>query len=264
MSFISLVLFLVGCGENENKDEDTSVEPSNTEAFSFQGMDFILQSAEGYEPVGSNIRLGFDSDSQTLSFNAGCNHHSGSFEMDENILVITGLGGTEMGCEQDLMVQDEWFVSFFTSSPTITHAGDTLTIELIDDNHETEDITLIFGDDEVVNPDQPITAGLWTIDTYIEDDIASAYNLSVSPSLLFTDDGTIDVNTGCNNANGTYSIEGDQLTIAVEAITDAFCEGDLGDIEGHILQVLNGTIDFSIDASRLFLDNQGLGISGAL
>ena len=54
------------------------------------------------------------------------------------------------------------------------------------------------------------------------------------------------------------------MNIRVDAITDAACEGDLGVVEGHILQVLNGAVTFVIDASRITLDNQGTGLSGTL
>ena len=256
MSILGFVLLFVGCGETEK--EDTGTEDTGTEdTISFLGMDFVLQTAEGYEPVGSAIRLGFAADEQTLSFNAGCNHHSGSFELDGNVLTLSDLSGTEMACDEVLMDQDSWFVGFFTSSPTVQHDGDTLIVA-------TDSVTLTFIDDEVANPDQLLTAGAWGIDTYIDGEIAMAYNLSVSPTVRFTDDGAVEVNTGCNGASGSYTATGEQLTVELDTITDAVCEGDIAEIESHILQVLTGTITYSIDASRITLDNQGIGVSGSL
>ena len=60
----------------------------------------------------------------------------------------------------------------------------------------TADATLTFIDDEVANPDQELTAGVWMIDTYI-DGRGDGYNISASPSVQFLDDGTLSVNTGC-------------------------------------------------------------------
>ena len=91
--------------------------------------------------------------------------------------------------------------------------------------------------------------------------MAMAYNLDVSPSLTFNDAGLVTVNTGCNDASGNYSLDGEELTVTLDVMTDAFCEGDLNTIEEHILSVLNGTATHMIDGNRLTIENGSLGIA---
>ncbi|MEC7984028.1 MAG: META domain-containing protein [Myxococcota bacterium] len=250
MTFFGLSILFLACGDKSN---DTSEDTGSDNGVSFAGMDFVLDSATGYEPTGDSIYLSFGDDASSISFTGGCNHFSGSFEMEGDTLAVGMLSGTEIGCGDGLMEQDDWFVSFFTASPTVEHNGDTITFT-------GSDATLVYLDEDIAVPDASLTAETWYIDTYIDGGVASAFNIGVSPSMTFGDDGSISVNTGCNDGGGTYIVEGDQLTVSIDTITDAVCEGDLAYIEGHILSVLNGAATYSIDGNQLSIDNGSLGI----
>ena len=168
--------------------------------------------------------------------------------MNEDVFAVSILSGTEMGCGNGLMEQDTWLVSFFTSSPTVEHNGDTLIIA----NNEA---TLTFIDDEIANPDQPLTGLTWLIDTYIDGEVATAYNLEELPTLIFSDDGSIIIDTGCNGVGGNYTITGDEIIFDLEDISLMACEEDINQIESHILTVLNSPVIYNIDSNRLTLDN---------
>ena len=143
MLTFGLVFMVYGCTETESKNETENTEPIH----SFQGKDFILQSSEGYEPLGEAVYLSFAATSETLSFSAGCNSFDGEYTYDGRFLGVETMGGTEMACDMDLMTQDEWFVDFFTNYLSLSHDGDTLILEFIDDNHSTPDIKLTFVDE---------------------------------------------------------------------------------------------------------------------
>ena len=161
MTIFGLSILFLACGD---KGEDTGSDTGDEQKeVSFAGMDFVLGSAEGYEPIGESISLGFGEDGTSIYFSAGCNSFSGSFELDGDALVIGMLSGTEMACGDGLMEQDDWFVSFFTSSPTVEHSGDTLTFT-------GADATLIYIDEEVAVPDASLTGSTWMIDTYSDGD----------------------------------------------------------------------------------------------
>ena len=78
---------------------------------------------------------------------------------------------------------DEWFSGFLQSSPLVTRAGATLTLE----GAET---TLEFLDREVADADRPLTGRTWTIDTLIENGAASNFPNGDPPTLQFGEDGT--------------------------------------------------------------------------
>ena len=82
--------------------------------------------------------------------------------------------------------------------------------------------------------------------------------------MSFTTTGFVDVNTGRNSASGQYMPSGNDLSIELGDITLAACGGDVETVEGHILQVMQGAVKRSVEADRITLDNDGLGISEVL
>jgi hypothetical protein len=48
----------------------------------------------------------------------------------------------------------------------------------------------------------------WTINSFIEGNSTSAVNLSTSPTVVFGENGTVEVKTGCNTGSGSYTVEG--------------------------------------------------------
>lgn len=247
-----LTLFLA-CGD---KSTDTGTDDTTTteEGYSFEGMDFVFQSAEGFELVGDSFSVDFPQDPREMRFSAGCNSHGGEYEVVNGVFEMSGMYATEMGCEMELMDQDSWLATFFTSSPTIAHDGDTLTFT-------GADATLVFVDEEVAVPDLQLTDITWEIDTYLDGETASAYNVNVLPNVYFASDGTFSANMGCNGAGGTYTDDAGTLTLTFETMTEAICDGDLNTIEGHIFNVLNNTPTYEIDGERITLmaGDKGIG-----
>lgn len=253
MTHFSLLLTLFACGDKSNdtaSDDDTSVQ---ADAYSFQGMDFVLQSAEGFRLIGDSMHLDFNADILEVSFGAGCNSHFGEYTVIDDVFEMTAMGGTEMACEMELMDQDAWLVEFFTSSPSIEHDGDILTFT-------GSEATLIFADEEIAVPDQGLQDITWEIDTYFEGDTASAYNLNVLPNLYFANDGTFTANMGCNGASGVYEDNAGTLSMTIEVMTEAMCEGDVNTVEGHIFNVINNAPTYTIDGDRITLMAGDLGI----
>ena len=58
------------------------------------------------------MNLSFPADRLEMSFSAGCNSFFGDYTVNNDVFEISGMGGTEMGCETDLMEQDNWLVDF--------------------------------------------------------------------------------------------------------------------------------------------------------
>ena len=255
MMFISLSLFIACSG----KSSDTGSEPdtgsdTSTDAL-FAGLDFILIESEGYTPVSETITLGFPSETE-FQFSGGCNSFFGEFDVDGDTFNASSIGGTEMGCDTDLMTEDDWLANFFSSSPTFDFQESTLSFE-------NEGVTLTFGDRETLIPDASFEETLWIIDTYIEGEVAIAYNLITTPSVQFGSDGSIDLNTGCNGGFGEYSLDEDSLSVTMTAYTDAFCDDEDGQAaESIIVSVFMGpTVEVELNENRLTLTNGSRGIT---
>lgn len=258
---VLIMTLLFACGEkstDEPSNEDTAVDTS-VETPDFVGMDFLLESSEGYPTIGDSISLdfpGMDGDLVQFNFRAACNSLGGSFLFEDGVMNVQEMSMTEMGCAQDLMDQDDWFVAFWGAQPSLSLNGDLLTVS--DGTH-----TFHFRDSEVVTPNMPLEDVTWVIDTFIEDDAASTFSLDVSPSVEFRSDGTISLYTGCNDGTGTYSLDGNMILVSMEWYTEAGCADDNSqEAEAHIVSLFMNDLVYSIDANRIHLMSVSTGVSG--
>lgn len=217
------------------------------------GHTFLLDTSEGYERVSdTSITLSFsDGD---LRFNAGCNSHAGAYSLCDGKVCMSELSSTEIGCDAALHAQDEWLADFFTSTPSINYAPPRLTIT-------GDGATLEFLDREEADPDRSLEGRLWTIDTFIDGDAASNFPLMNTPTIRFESDGTFVAFNTCNGMEGTYTVDDQQLTLADVISDERSCDTDLTAQE-HFSEVISpGTVAFTIEARRLTLMRDDLGLS---
>ena len=205
---------------------------------------------------GTQIRLSF-SDGQ-LGASAGCNTMGGAYRIESGLLVFEGGGMTEMGCDEERHAQDDWLVGFLGSQPSVAQEADKLTL--------TSNGTVIsLQDSEVADPDLPLTGTTWTVDSIISGDAVSSIPGDAVATLVFADDGRIEVDTGCNIGGGTYELTDGTMRISEVITTLRACEGAVAQLESAVMAVLNaGELDYAIDAGSLTLmaGDQGLGLRG--
>jgi heat shock protein HslJ len=205
---------------------------------------------------GTQVRLAF-ADAQ-LSASAGCNTMSGTYGIENGRLVVDGAAMTEMGCDEERHAQDDWLFGFLGSEPEIQQDGVKLTL--------TSGATVItFQDREVAEPDLPLTGTIWTVDSLISGDAVSSVPGDAVATIAFTDDGQIEVDTGCNTGAGTYQVSDGSIELRDIATTEIGCEGAAGQLEAAVIAVLMaGEADFTIDAGTLTLmaGDVGLGLLG--
>jgi heat shock protein HslJ len=194
---------------------------------------------------GSKIRLSFPAGS--LSASAGCNNMSGSYEVKDGALVVGQMATTDMGCQADLMNQDQWLANFLSSKPAVSLDGNNLVL--------TSDSTEItFLDREQAEPDQPLVGITWGLTSILEGETASSVPSGVMATLLFKDDGTVQIYDGCNSGGGNYTADQRSITLSQVVSTQMACGGDKDEIAAAIRQVLGAEeIDYSIDHATLAL-----------
>jgi len=249
--FCLLALFCLAtaCGDSETETgADTSSE-------GFMNLDFILESYEGFEPADDGaVRIRFrEGEMSELGFllSGGCNAVGGDFTLVDGVMNVTLVGMTEMACETELMDQDNWFVGFLQASPGLEYSNDRVTLT-------GTDATLVFLDSEVADPDRELVGPVWTINSFIEGGSSSAVNLANTPTVVFGEDGTVEVFTGCNSGSGPYTVEGATITFETLTYTRAGCADDNASwAEAHIQSVLApGSVTYEIDAGRLSLEGE--------
>jgi heat shock protein HslJ len=223
------------------------------------GRAFVLQSQQGASLLsGADLRVSF-TDTE-VSAHAYCNHLFGHYQLEENRLIVPGMGGTEMGCESQYHRQDEWISTFLASKPTAELSGSTLTLR-------NAEATLVLLDRVEADPDRPLQATVWEINTYIEGEGAMGLMEIAPPKLVFATDGTWTLRATCTEGHGTYTQSKESITLANSQFTDVLARcGTDNDREAaqRVRAVLaDGELRVRIEARSLDLRRGGRGV-GAL
>ncbi|MDQ3739059.1 MAG: META domain-containing protein [Actinomycetota bacterium] len=260
-TLVVLAALTVGCGDDEpaaGTQPATATDPvASTGPSELTGKAFVVTGANGYEPVpGSQIRVSFDE--RGVGGTGGCNSFAGpGWEVDAEVLRLEGsIGMTEMACDPTaLMDQDEWWAEFISSTPTVASDDDTLTLS-------NGDVTITLVDEEVAQPNRELEGTTWVLEGIIDGDAVSSVPTGTPiPTLTFTGDD-LAVDTGCNTGGGTYSVDGDELTVSPLRLTRMACAEPAGnELERNVLRTVDGPLGFEIDADVLTLTSGQRGLT---
>lgn len=226
---------------------------------SLDGTTYVSTSVTGHDLVaGSSITMAFADGS--VSVNAGCNTLRGSYTLDGTTLVVgADMAATMMACEDDLMAQDTWLTGWLTTGPTvattadgISLTGDGVTIELAEQTSGPS-VTSANG--------MPVLTGTtWTLHTLSSGGTASSLPAGVeAPTLVFAEDGSVAVFTGCNGGSTTAVIGDDGFITFEPMMTTMMACGEPADgVAATVTTVLDGRVAFAWEGSGdLVLANQG-------
>jgi heat shock protein HslJ len=203
--------------------------------------------------AGTQLRLSFEAGE--VSTSAGCNSLTGGYSIEGGAFVMPDGAQTLIGCDAALQDQDDWYFGFMLSSPAIVVDGDTLVLE-------GDGTRIEYLDQEVATPDAELTDVTWTVDTIIEGEVAQHTDWPSPATLVFADDGTVQVSTGCNGGSGTYQVAGAELTFADVAVTERGCDSPTAELERAVLGVIYGSqpVTWEITADRLSLRGADFGL----
>jgi heat shock protein HslJ len=229
-----LVLLVTACGDDGSS---AGTQPGESEPW---GRTFVT---DGPPPVRVTFRDG------QVSAQAECNTLGGGAVIEDGLLVVTEMGGTEMGCDAERLAYDEFLAGFLTSSPTITLDGDTLTLVSGDD-------TLVLVDREVADPDRPLVATEWTVDGIVTGDAVSSVPSGVTATMRFTE-FRVEGSSGCNSFSADLTIAAGAIEMGEIVTTDVACADDAMGVEGAVYATLSGSVSYEIDASTLRLTGPG-------
>ena len=201
---------------------------------------------------GTRVRLEFTD--TNLSVSAGCNIFGATYRIEGGRLVIDGGAMTEMGCDDARERQDQWLFAFLGSKPGVALAGTGLTL----DNGRA---IMRLVDRTIAEPDLNIVGPTWTVTSIIEGDAASSVPAGATATLVFHNDGAVDVDAGCNRGRGSWALDGTGLGIKDVFLTKMACADPAGSLETAVLAVINqGSLQASIRANVLTLQAGGRGL----
>ncbi len=231
-------LTFAACGS----DDDSSSAPTPAD---LDGQAFESTEVSGHDLVAdSTITLAFQSDS--ISANAGCNTMNAGYSISDGTLDVGVMAATMMACPDELMAQDTWLSEFLTGGPEIALDGATLTLT---------------GDDSSITltgiEDAELVGTTWVVSGTVANEAVTVGLVDSEASLTISDDGTVQVDTGCNTGSGTVEITDSTLTFGPIAATLMACDEELTRLETSVLATLQGEVSYQIDGSTLSLRTNG-------
>jgi heat shock protein HslJ len=201
---------------------------------------------------GTNVELRFTDDGRLLA-GAGCNQMQGPVSLDDGKIAVPDLSMTAMGCPSpDLHTQDEWLSKLLRASPSWRMDGTNLVVT--GSNAEI-----------VLGPEAPATleGGTWKLTSLVQADAVSSTPAGVEATIKF-ENGKLEAKTGCNDAFGSYKVQGSTITFVELGHTDKACEPDKMAVEKAVLETLKGQVTYKIDRNSLTLTTtkgDGIGLS---
>ncbi|WP_378731617.1 META domain-containing protein [Nocardia brasiliensis] len=234
------LLAVTACSSDDSNSSSTEQTP--------MGRTFVSTGVEGAPiPGGGPLTLTFKDG--RVSADAGCNSHSGSVELDDHKVHVSGLASTLMACPGDRQGADEWLSALLNSEPSWQLDGAKLTLK-------SDKLTVSMLDKKVAQPDKPIKGTTWIVTALITPDaqIRSQTLDEVKPTLTIADDGSVSGSAGCNRMTGKATGSDAELTFQV-GTTKMMCAPEVMEVEQAVLKALDGKTTATVDADTLTLRN---------
>jgi heat shock protein HslJ len=229
-------------------------DPPSLTGRAFLSTSVVRDGTEAQLVPGTRIRVEFGQDESVRAV-AGCNTISGRYTIAGGVLGFDDGGMTMMGCDPERHEQDDWLAKFLAARPTIALNGDVLVLT-------AGTASIRFADRRIAEPDSALVGPLWTLTTIVTGDLAASVPGRVIATLRFSDDGSVELNSGCNGGSARATFGDDRRITFDEVITNLrLCEGPAGQVETAFLGVVQaGPLTWSIEADTLTLSSgeQGL------
>ena len=204
---------------------------------------------------GTEITALFD-DKGTVAGSAGCNQYTATYQTTLSGLSIKSPISTKMSCSSPagIMTQESAYLTTIQGASTYSIVNSILTIM---DSNGRAILTYAKAPPNVMTP-SPMVGTTWYLTSIVEGRGTIWSPTAGSPiSVLFSNDGKVSGDAGCNQYTGSYSLSGNSLAISPNFATTAmFCaEPGVMDIEQTYLAVLPQMTLYQITGSQLTLSD---------
>lgn len=184
-----------------------------------------------------------------LSGSAGCNSYFTSYTLDGDRIYVGVIGSTEIFCEDPagVMEQEEDYLANFQSAYFYSVDEDQLVVS----NADMEPL-LTF---QLVDSENLIDT-TWSLSGYNSGAQGFIPILSgTSINAIFSEDGVITGNSGCNQFSAPYQADDEQITIGEPVSTRNFCSTPEGTMvqERRFLEILVSADSYQIQENQLII-----------
>ena len=177
-------------------------------------------------PKGTNITINFSKD--RINGHSAVNTYFGNYKIQNNILILSNVGTTEMAGSQELMDIERKFFDILQSSPKISYDKETLTLS----NNKGQIWTF-----KVLTLEKKLHNTDWRLINMAGENMKLQMKNEEQITLSFTEN-EINGNAGINNYSGSYKISNDNISIQGIGATEMAGPDNLMRIEGEYLALL--------------------------
>jgi heat shock protein HslJ len=203
--------------------------------------DGVRQAAVG----GATLRFGADG---VLSGSTGCNTFSGTYRQDGGELTLETGAMTRRACEDEtVQAQEDALMRLLPAVESFERTE--FALELLADG----------GSSVVYRAGRSGVTGTWQV-TGVNNgrQALESTELTAALSLTFGEDGTVSGSDGCNRLAGSYTVDGDALTVEVAGGTMMACEPDVTALAEQFRAALDAASTFEVTGDQLTLrDDEG-------
>lgn len=192
-------------------------------------------------PQPADVRATLTFDGAQAGGTSFCNHYSSGYTVDGDSVRFDGIGGTEMGCDPDVMAAETAYVTALGMVERFALDGDELLLT-------GDDVELRFRPVPPV-PTSPLAGTEWVLESLIDGETASSV---IGRSVLRLEhDGTFTATTACTTMSGRWQPTGDRVVFPEAAAEGGDCPPEFQAQEAHETAVLGSGFHVSIEEDRL-------------
>ncbi|WP_009996982.1 META domain-containing protein [Streptomyces clavuligerus] len=175
----------------------------------------------------------------------GCNRFGAEAVLRGATLTVAPAELTTVACSDEIHGFEKTLSGVFTGRLTARLDGKRLTLT----SPAGDTVALV---DE--GP-APLTGTTWTVTSLTTRDVSESLPAGTEGSahLTFAKNGRIGGRLGCNTFRGTGKISGQEITVQDLVSTKRLCMGTGGQVEAHLLKVLDGTVTYRLEGRELAL-----------
>lgn len=246
IAFVIIALLLAACSSKPESTEQTQPEqnqPVQTEMASTE--ETVVETAaadqipvswdavtnkvwvliaygDGANPTvvepGTYTTINFHAADDQVGGTGGCNNFITSYTSDDqgNLTIASPITSQEVVCEKGMEQENYYFNALGQAvSYSMTEQGRLV----INYQADAENVMQL-----IYKAENPVINTIWVLSSYGDASNPTPATPGVLSTAVFSADGTLNGNGGCNNYNATYEIQGNQINISQPASTRMACE----------------------------------------
>ncbi len=253
VSGAALVLLLAACGAGATRGSppgspDTMGPTPTPGAVDITGA-WVLEEGivrDDPTPILDGHRITLTVEGPVVGGVSACNHYGGRIRITGDQIRFSAIGGTEMGCLEDVMAAEALYLSALGLVETVAREGDRLSLS-------GPAADLRFGLLSPV-PQAALVDTEWSLESLVHGDAVSS--VAAPSTLRLGSDGSLRGSTGCRELTGRYVIAGDTIQ-SVEMAADGECDRGLSEQDSHVISVLEGPYTAHVEGETLTLTGSG-------